>query len=232
MSRAFARAPRRREIVGVPPGARRSPRGPRQGPPDSRPRRSAPPSSGPQTPARRDAESVAETGRRGIPRRLRPGRRAHPGGQARAWDRGCSRSTSMRPASESASAGTSSTLLEPVSTKRPGRRARSIATLSAANNSGTRCTTRRAPPSPGRSAAKPTGSALAALRAASSVEGEVGVPQPGRSLRRTARRPSGQVQMLRSAHTACASVVLPHWRGPWITTAGESPRASTRRPPT
>ena len=73
----------------------------------------------------------------------------------------------MRPASESASCGSSSTLAEPVSRKRPGVRRRSTASFSAANSAGTRwissSTTRS-----GRSPTKPAGSASAAARSTSS----------------------------------------------------------------
>ena len=73
----------------------------------------------------------------------------------------------MRPASESANPGTISTLAEPVSTKRPGLRSRSMDSLIAANNSGTLCTSSSTTLS-GMSATKPAGSAREALRAASS----------------------------------------------------------------
>jgi hypothetical protein len=80
---------------------------------------------------------------------------------------GCSRMIAIRPASESESFGSSSTLVEPVSTNRPGRRSRSIAAFSVTNNCGTCCTSSRITRG-GRSATKPTGSVVATLRIASS----------------------------------------------------------------
>ncbi len=73
----------------------------------------------------------------------------------------------MRPASESASCGSSSTLADPVSRKRPGVRARSTADFSAANSAGTRCTSSSTTRG-GRSSTKPAGSASAAVRNTSS----------------------------------------------------------------
>ena len=66
----------------------------------------------------------------------------------------------MRPARDSLSLGTSSTLAEPVSRKRPGTRPLSTSVFIEGKISGTRCTSSRMTRS-GRPATKPAGSVLA-----------------------------------------------------------------------
>ena len=69
--------------------------------------------------------------------------------------------TSIRPASDSATVGTSSILADPVSRNRPRRRSRSTACLMAGSSAGTRCTSSNVTMS-GRLATKP-GASFAAV---------------------------------------------------------------------
>ena len=80
---------------------------------------------------------------------------------------GPKRRTSIRPARESASFGSRSTLAEPVRISRPGRRSRSTSPLIDVNSSGMRCTSSNTVRS-GNSVQNPTGSARAARRTFSS----------------------------------------------------------------
>jgi hypothetical protein len=81
--------------------------------------------------------------------------------------RGCSRRIPIRPASESARCGTTSTFADPVRMKRPTARRVSMAASSEVKISGTRCTSSRMDFT-GNRVRNPTGSALGAVRVASS----------------------------------------------------------------
>ena len=131
---------------------------------------------------------------------------------------GCKRTICMRPANESARRGSSRTLVEPAKRNRPGVRRRSTSSFKAPKSSGTCCTSSRDDPF-GQIGDETHGIRIRRRADYGVIEAEIlgsraYAARPSQLSDLPVSAGSGGVDRVVGAHTICASVVLPHWRGP------------------